>query len=169
MMGMEWLIWVVVALVVFRVVTGPRRWRRRWLWDDDWLGGPYGGGRLPGGPGRGRHGHGRSHRLDRRRAALEEAADRLEEASERLRSKARGRRPTADEGRATLRSSSSGSGRLPGSAAPAGTGEGSPAGRRAPARKPPETPLEALQRRFAEGRITMEQYERELDKLYGLN
>lgn len=31
-----------------------------------------------------------------------------------------------------------------------------------------ETPLQRSQRRFAEGRITMEQYERELDELFGI-
>ena len=30
----------------------------------------------------------------------------------------------------------------------------------------PETPMEALQRRYVEGSITVEQYEAELDKLY---
>ncbi len=38
-----------------------------------------------------------------------------------------------------------------------------------PARPAPrETPVERLQRRFAEGRISLEQYERELDELLGL-
>lgn len=34
-----------------------------------------------------------------------------------------------------------------------------------PAAKP-ETPMEALQRRYVEGNLTVEQYEAELDKLY---
>jgi len=31
-----------------------------------------------------------------------------------------------------------------------------------------ETPIEALQRRFAQGEITVEEYEREVGKLYGV-
>lgn len=37
-----------------------------------------------------------------------------------------------------------------------------------PAAAAPETPLESLQRRFAEGQITMEQYERDVDRLLGV-
>ncbi|MEJ2217547.1 MAG: hypothetical protein P8099_13130 [Gemmatimonadota bacterium] len=168
MMGTEWLIWLVVAVVVLRLVTRRGRWHRRWSWPDEWLDGPYGDWRLP--PRGRRYGarYGRRRRLEGRRASLEEAADRLEEASERLRRKARGGRPMTDARRPTLRSSSTSEpGRTTASGASAGSASGN--GSRAPARESTESRLEALQRRFAEGRITMDQYERELDKLYGLN
>ncbi|MEJ2186025.1 MAG: hypothetical protein P8Z36_08815 [Gemmatimonadota bacterium] len=173
MMGPEWMVWVIVAVVVLRLVTRRRRWRRDWLWYDDWLERSHRDEQLPGREQGGRHGdgrgrRGRAYRLDRPRDALENAADRLEEASARLRRKARGGRPPADARRPTASSSRpSGSGQLPGSGSPPGSGVASRP--RVPARKPAETPLETLQRRFAEGHITMEQYERELDKLYGLN
>ncbi|HKJ92543.1 MAG TPA: hypothetical protein VJ957_05200 [Longimicrobiales bacterium] len=162
MMGTEWLIWVAVVVVVLRLLTGMRHRRRHWLWYDDWLEHTPEDARLWG---RGGRGGGRTrrgaYRLERRRAALEQAADRLEEASARLRSRA-GARPALEDGRpSSAPSASSGSG--------AASGERVPARRRAASGTSSETPLEALQRRFAEGRITMEQYERELDKLYGLS
>ncbi len=53
--------------------------------------------------------------------------------------------------------------------------DGPPCGAREPSSpkpaepEPRETPMERLQRRFTEGRISMEQYERELDELLGLS
>ncbi|MEJ2218801.1 MAG: hypothetical protein P8099_19630 [Gemmatimonadota bacterium] len=147
-------------------------------------------------PGRGRRGGydwgNRQRRREGRRETLEEVADRLEEAGARLRSKARGGGSTIDDRRSSMGSSgasvpsgASGASGSSGSRRLSGSGDGSdswrlsgspdrsrsrgPSRHGAPARKPAKTRLETLQRRFAEGRITMEQYERELDKLYGLS
>jgi hypothetical protein len=152
MMGTEWLIWVVVAVVLLRLVTRRGRWHRDWLWYDEWLDSPDSDGKLPGRRARGGDRYGRAYRqrgLARRREALERAADHLEGASQRLRRKAWRGGPMTVDRRPSMGSSASSRSRVA-------------------AGKPAETRLQALQRRFAEGRITMEQYERELDKLYGL-
>ncbi len=68
-------------------------------------------------------------------------------------------------GRGAARRGGTGSRALEGSRSSARSG-----GETAPrAELPPASPLDTLQRRFVEGRIDMEQYERELDRLYALD
>lgn len=81
---------------------------------------------------------------------------------------ARGRRD-----RASLESGRSGSSRArlgsPSARRRSRSGARADRGRSAGAPLPPaESPLEVLQRRFVEGRIDVDQYERELDRLYAL-
>lgn len=103
---------------------------------------------------------------DQRRAALESAADRLDAASARLRARAKSGTSGELERGADGAAAASGARALEGRSGANGNGVG-PSRRAEPVRRK-ETPLEELQRRFADGRISMEEYERELDELLGL-
>lgn len=159
---MEWMIIAVAVFVVMRMVGGR---------GCGWRG--YRRGDLPErlqdriarrAERRARRWGGLADGEDRRREALEHAADRLDAASARLRDRAHsgssgemGRGTDGDRGTSGARSLQA-----------RGNGNGArPSGRAAPVTRK-ETPLEELQRRFADGRISMEQYERELDELLGL-